>query len=37
MNLNQVERGQIIGLYKGGNPKVKLAKSLVFLEVSLLT
>ena len=28
MNLNQVEHGQIIGLYKGGNSKVKISKIL---------
>lgn len=36
MNLNQVERGQIIGLYKGGNSKVKISKILGFSRTTVI-
>ena len=36
MNLNEVERGQIIGLYKGGNSKVKISKFLGFSRTTVV-
>ena len=35
-NLNEAERGQIIGLYKGGNSKVQISKILGFSRTTVI-